>query len=123
MVFGVTARRSVHNHAIHPYCRASRFYLVRDKMLRWYLTVTSLSARYRVNLNWNIINSLQTSCFLIFNFIIAITGGGGSDFLSSRILTSSEQFSSFFNFFRMRVSGSRHIYSLLVESLGLLYYY
>ena len=64
---------------------------------------------------------MQTSCFLIFNFIIAITGGGGSDFLSSRILTSSEQISFFYKLFRMRVSGSRHIYSLLVVSLGLLY--
>ena len=54
----------------------------------------------------------------------SITGGGGSDFLSSQILASSEQISSFSIFlFRMRVSGSRHLYSLLVVSLGLLYYY
>ena len=74
---------------------------------------------------------MQTSCFFVFQFfqnlnsITSITGGGGScsDFLSFQILTSSEQISSFFNFFRMRVSGSRHIYSLLVVSLGLLYYY
>ena len=75
---------------------------------------------------------MQTSCFFVFQFfqnlnsITSITGGGGgsySDFLSFQILTSSEQISSFFNFFRMRVSGSRHVYNLLVVSLGLLYYY
>ena len=74
---------------------------------------------------------MQTSCFFVFQFfqnlnsITSITGGGGSysDFLSLQILTSSEQISSFFNFFRMRVSGSRHVYNLLVVSLGLLYYY
>ena len=66
---------------------------------------------------------MQTSCFLILNFIISINGGGGSDFLSSQILTSSEQISFFFKFFRMRVSGSRHVNGLLVVSLGLLHYY
>ena len=74
---------------------------------------------------------MQTSCFFVFQFfqnlnsITSINGGGGSysDFLSLQILTSSEQISSFFNFFRMRVSGSRHVYNLLVVSLGLLYYY
>ena len=42
-----------------------------------------------------------------------MTGGGGSDFLSSQILTSSEQISSFFKFFRTRVSGSRHVYNFV----------
>ena len=58
------------------------------------------------------INSMRMSCFFILqylNSIISITGGGGSDFLSSQVLTSSEQISSFFKFFGMRVSGSRHI--------------
>ena len=53
----------------------------------------------------------------------SITGGGGSDFLSSQILASSEQISFSLIFFRMRVSGSRHLHSLLVVSLGILYYY
>ena len=59
---------------------------------------------------------MQTSCFFIIHYlnsIFYITGGGGSDFLSSPILTSSEQTSSFFNFFRMRVSGSRHVYNFV----------
>ena len=51
--------------------------------------------------------------------IISITGGGGSDFLSSQILTSSEQISSFFKFFRMRVSGSRHVYSFVSSESGI----
>ena len=47
-----------------------------------------------------------------------ITGGiGGSDFLSSQVLTSSEQTSFSLVFFRMRVSGSRHLSSLLVVIL------
>ena len=52
----------------------------------------------------------------------SITGGGGScsDFLSLQNLASSEQFSFSSVFFRMRVSGSRHLYSLLVVSLLLL---
>ena len=54
-----------------------------------------------------------------------ITGGGGScsDFLSLQNLASSEQISFSLVFFRMRVSGSRHLYSLSVLSLELLYYY
>ena len=45
----------------------------------------------------------------------SITGGGGScsDFLSLQVLLSFEQISSFFNFFGMRVSGSRHIYNFV----------
>ena len=70
---------------------------------------------------------MQTSCFLVFRFfqsLISITfinGGGGScsDFLSFQILTSSEQFSSFFSFFRMRVSGSRHVYNFVSSKSGI----
>ena len=55
----------------------------------------------------------------------SITGGGGScsDFLSLQSLASSEQISFLSVFFRMRVSGSRHLYKLLVVSLEILYYY
>ena len=74
---------------------------------------------------------MQTSCFLVLQFfqnlnsITSITGGGGScsDFLSLQNSASSEQISFSLVFFRMRVSGSRHLYSLLVVSLKLLYYY
>ena len=74
---------------------------------------------------------MQTSCFFVFqffqnlNFMTSITGGGGScsDFLSLQKLASSEQISFSSVFFRMRVSGSRHLYSLLVVSLEILYYY
>ena len=54
-----------------------------------------------------------------------ITGGGGScsDFLSLQNSASSEQISFSLVFFRMRVSGSRHLQSLLVVSLEILYYY
>ena len=65
---------------------------------------------------------MQTSCFFILqylNFIISITGGGSSDFLSSQILAGSEQNSSFFKFFRMRVSGSRHVYNLVSSESGI----
>ena len=62
---------------------------------------------------------MQTSCFLILNFIISINGGGGSDFLSSQILTSSEQISSFFIFFRMHVSGSRHVNGFVSSKSGI----
>ena len=51
--------------------------------------------------------------------MISITGGGGSDFLSSPSLTSSEQISSFFKFFRMRVSGSRHVYDFVSSKSGI----
>ena len=67
----------------------------------------------------NTINSVQTSCFLVLNFIIFFTGGGGSDFLSSQILTSSKQISFFFKFFRMRVSGSRHVYNFVSSKSGI----
>ena len=62
---------------------------------------------------------MQTSCFLILNFIISINGGGGSDFLSSQILTSSEQISFFFKIFRMRVSGSRHLNGFVSSKSGI----
>ena len=74
---------------------------------------------------------MQTSCFFVFQFfqnlksMTSITGGGGScsDFLSLQNLASSEQISFSLVFFRMRVSGSRHLQSLLVVSLEILYYY
>ena len=66
---------------------------------------------------------MQTSCFFILqylNFIISVTGDiGGSDFLSSPILTNSEQISSFFSFecvFQVLVTHK----ILLVVGLGLL---
>ena len=62
---------------------------------------------------------MQTSCFLILTFIISINGGGGSDFLSSQILTSSEQISFFFKFLRMRVSGSRHVNGFVSSKSGI----
>ena len=69
---------------------------------------------------------MQTSCFLVLrylNSITFVTGGiGGSDFLPLQNLASSEQISSSSVFFRIRVSGSRHIYSLLVGSPGILFY-
>ena len=56
--------------------------------------------------------------------ITSIIGGiGGSDFLSAQISASSKQISFSLVFFRMRVSGSRHLYGLLVVSLGIIYYY
>ena len=73
------------------------------------------------------INSMQTSCFFVHQYLISttsITGGiGGSDFLSSQFSASSGQISFSLVFFRMRVSGSRQMYSLLVESLGILFHY
>ena len=74
---------------------------------------------------------MQTSCFFVLQFfqnlnsMTSITGGGSScsDFLSLQNLASSEQFPFSSVFFRMRVSGSRHLYSLLVVSLEILYYY
>ena len=70
---------------------------------------------------------MQTSSFFVFQFfqilnsITSITGGGGScsDFLSFQILTSSEQIPFFFNFFRMRVSGSRHVYNFVSSKSGI----
>ena len=70
---------------------------------------------------------MQTSCFFVFQFfqnlnsITFINGGGGScsDFLSLQILTSSEQIPFFFNFFRMRVSGSRHVYNFVSSKSGI----
>ena len=45
------------------------------------------------------INSMQTSCFLVLQYLVSITfitgGSGDSDSLSSRILASSEQISFF----------------------------
>ena len=51
--------------------------------------------------------------------MISITGGiGGSDFLSPQILASSEQISFSLILFRMRVSGSRHLYSSVSSESG-----
>ena len=63
---------------------------------------------------------MQTSCSFVLLYLSSITsstGGGGSHFLSSQILASSEQISFSLVFFRMRVSGCRHTYKFLV-SLG-----
>ena len=70
---------------------------------------------------------MQTSCFFVLQFfqdlnsITSINGGGGScsDFLSLQTLTSSEQISFFFNFFRMRVSGSRHVNGFVSSESGI----
>ena len=62
---------------------------------------------------------MQTSCFLVLNFVISITGGGGSDFLSSQFLASSEQISSFFKFLSNARSGSRHIYNFVSSKSGI----
>ena len=40
--------------------------------------------------------------------MISNTGGGRSEFLSSKLLASSEQISFSLGFIRMRISGSRH---------------
>ena len=70
---------------------------------------------------------MQTSCFFVLqnlNSITSITGGGSSDFLSSQILASSEQNSSFSSFlfeFVFLVLVTHIILS--VVSLGLLYYH
>ena len=64
---------------------------------------------------------MQTSCFFVpqyLNSITSITGGGVSDFLFPQILTSSEQTSFSLVFFRMRVSGSRHIYNFVSSESG-----
>ena len=74
---------------------------------------------------------MQMSCFFVLQFfqnlnsMTSITGGGGScsDFLSRKNLANSEHISFSSVFFRMRVSGSRHLYSLLVVSLEIPYYY
>ena len=50
--------------------------------------------------------------------MISITGGAVSDFLSSQILASSEQISISLVLFRMRVSGSRHMYNFVSGESG-----
>ena len=119
MLFGTTMRRSVHNHAL-----ASTADLARSTWFLtggWYAgTLPPLSSPPGIEWIFSTItiNSVQTSCFLVLNFIISIIGGG-SDFLSSQILTSSEQISSFFKFFRMRSSGSRHVYDFVSSKSGI----
>ena len=69
----------------------------------------------------NSIKSLQKSCFLVFQYLNSITsfaGDGGSDFLFSQILASSEQISFSLVFFRMHVSSSRHIYNFGIYNSG-----
>ena len=51
--------------------------------------------------------------------MVSVTGGGGSDFLSSQILARSEQISFFLVLFRMRVSGSRHTYNFVRSVSGI----
>ena len=70
---------------------------------------------------------MQTSCFSVFQFfqilnsITSITGGGGScsDFLSFKILQALNKFHLSLNFFRMRVSGSRHVYNFVSSKSGI----
>ena len=74
---------------------------------------------------------MQTSCFFVLQFfqnpnsMTSINGGSGScsDSLSLQNLASTEQFPFSSVSFRMHVSGSRHLYSLLVVSLEILYYF
>ena len=65
---------------------------------------------------------MQTSCFLVLQYVNSITsstgGVGGSDFLNSQILSSSEQISFYLGFLRMRVSGSRHTYNFVSSDSG-----
>ena len=78
-------------------------------------------AQYRAISIVTIINSKQTSCFFVLqylNFLTSITGGSGSDFPQSQILASSEQISFSLVFFRMRVSGSRHLYDFVSSESG-----
>ena len=80
-----------------------------------------LFAQYRVISKINTINSMQMSCFFVLqylNSITSITGGGGSDFVSSQTLASSEQISFSLFLFRMRVSGSRHLYNFVSSESG-----
>ena len=70
---------------------------------------------------------MQTSYFFVLKYLNSVTstigGGGVSDFLSSQILASSEQTSSFSNFLFecvFLVLVTHRI--LLVVSVGLLYY-
>ena len=49
--------------------------------------------------------------------MVAITGGGRSDFLSSQISANSEQISFSLVFFRMR--GSRHAYIFFNSESGI----
>ena len=55
--------------------------------------------------------------------MISITSGGDSDFLSSQTQASSAQisFSNSFSaiIFRMRVSGSRHMYNFVSSESGI----
>ena len=63
---------------------------------------------------------MQTSCFFVLqyiNSITSITGGGRSDFLSFKILTNSEQISSFS--FPMGVSSFRHLYNFNSSEPGI----
>ena len=58
---------------------------------------------------------MPTSCFFVLQNLFSITfkTGCSSDFLSSQSLASSEQIPFSLVFFRMRVSGSPHLYSFV----------
>ena len=145
-LFGISARRPVHNHALvntadlpgSTWFETGRCYagtlppLGSGLSISLWLTKTQagfclfLSAQYRVISILNTINSMQTSFFFVLLYLnskTSITGGCGSDFLSSQISGSFEQISSFSSFllecaFLVLVT---HII-LFVVSLGLLYY-
>ena len=58
--------------------------------------------------------------FQRLNSTILITGGGGSDFLSSQILTSSEQISSFlFDILSNACFRFRHVNSFVSSEPGI----
>ena len=116
-------------------------YLRERGMLRWYLTTAGLTAFnqpltdqelsgfflivYPSEIEWNsmILNPLQTGFFRALYFFNI------SDFyhwwwwLWFSILSKLSKFWTIFILNRMRVSASCHWHSLLVEGLGLLFYY
>ena len=64
---------------------------------------------------------MQTSCFFVLRYLNSltfITGGGGSDFLSSQIVASYEKILFSLAFFWMRVFGSLHIYNFVSSGSG-----
>ena len=64
---------------------------------------------------------MQTSCFFVLQYLNSTTsntGGVGSDFLYSQFLASFEQISISLVFFRMGVSGSRHVYIFVRSESG-----
>ena len=68
---------------------------------------------------------MQMSCFFVLQYLNFMTfttggggGGGGSDLLYSHILAISGQISFSLVFFRMRVSGSPHLYIFVSSESG-----